>query len=541
MDSQALTDWFDSFPITAFSPVNGAQGSSGPIGPTGPQGSIGFQGFQGKAGATGKQGPAGKTGAQGAQGAQGSIGTTGAIPSDIYSKLDLLKNSIEGLKLELNLALEKLNTGYISVSTAQDFLNAINNKEKCILLTKDIFVPSSITILSPISIISVSGSTISYDTQTTSYLFDIQQSFDLYGVKFVGSNKDFGRCFNIGGNRFNGKVKITKCHFESMGNVLSLSGGVLSNLAPDIDFSFNIIRNCCSKNYLTIGKFGVIELNRNFRTVKINYNEIYNVWSNGIWIGNSEVGGGQIIGNIIENSERIGIENFGANRFLILQNHISGGNGLYEGGGMGISCAGDFNEVCKNIITNVFSYGIEVYKNNNLVEGNIIDGLTMDVAGKIALGISIDHCYNSVIRGNYIKNIKYGKLSPRFAMEINNNSSENTIDSNECFDVTEGIRLLSGEDNFLKNNRFTLSWDEGTLAASCQPAILVFGGERNFVVQNVARMKKAGNTNGAFWLGAGAKVFADFSGKQIVAPAGGTSFGSRLGQPLQNTTNLCLN
>jgi parallel beta-helix repeat protein len=493
--TEDLVDWINQFPAQQQpNPLPGPQGSQGPQGPIGP---------------IGPQGPAGAS--------------AGVSP-----------DSLEGLLYLINLF------GVKKVKSEQEFLAAVRDGNHSVLLERDININSNVVITKPISVYSLNKSAITFNGQALEYLFDLRASVLFYGVHFKGTSRDFGRCFNLGGPRFSGYIKFNKCTYENMGNVFTVSGGSTSPLAPLIEIKNCTIKSCGSKNYTSIGKYGVIELAWNIGKVEISNNDFEDVYSNGIWVGQSKDSEGFINENRIKAFGRNAIETFGADNLSICENVIKNGTGAYGGAGMGISIAADNCIVTENRITNAYSYGIEVYQKNNIVSHNIIDGISIDVTGQVGLGISIDACTNSTIEGNIIQNIKYGAKSPRFGMQLNNNSNFNSIKDNKFYYLTEGIRLLSGDHNSIQNNEFSMSWDANTLASSCQPAIIIFFGENNVVTNNFSKLLKAGNVDGSFFLSAGRRIFADFSGKQLVAPVGGMGFTNRLGNSILNNTNMSI-
>lgn len=513
MNADQLVEWINNFPgfnQIQPSPIPGPTGESGPTGNTG---------------ATGPAGPIGNTGATGPTGPQGDIGPIGPIGP-------------QGAQGSNGIGLDILNI--TTVKNEEEFLSALNSKQKNILILEDFTLNNKIIVDSPVYIFSPTQKTILFNSDKFEYLFDIRSDFQVFNIKFDGQNRNFCRIFNIGGNRFSGKFKIEKCEFVNIGNVVSLTGSANAIEAPIIEIKKCRIKHCGSASYNSIGKYGAIELSWNIREINISNNVIEDTWGNGIWVGQSKNSSGHISNNTIRNCARNAIETFGAENLIISDNQIDNVTGLAGASGMGISAAANNTTVTNNKIKNVQTYGIEVYHDNNLIEGNTINTVLLEKEGQTGLGISVDTCTNSKISNNIISNIKYGKKSIRFAIQLNNKCSNISITNNKISDVTLGINCLTMEDCKILNNDFTLSWDDNTLAGSCQPAIIVFGGQRNLIAQNSARMKKAGNIYGSFYLSANTKIFADFSGNEISGGISGTGFTNVAGSVIPNNSNIYL-
>lgn len=463
----------------------------------------------------GVPGPAGPQGEKGERGEQGERGEKGEAAPKIFN-------------------------GATFVKTFEELALAIVQQSRLIVLESDIEATRSLVIDFPLVLYSPNKNIIKFNGEQIEYLFDVRSSFYVNNITINGSSQSFGRIFNIGGNRYVGDFDLFKCNFSNVGNIVSLTGGPTSNTAPNISIEKCKITKCGSSSFNKIGKDGAISLGWNLAKVKIVDNEISEIWSNGIWVGESKKSSGEISRNHITKIDRNAIETFYADNLLVNDNVIMDVTGKAGGSGMGISLAGSNSIASGNFIKNIYAYGIEVYNNGNLVTGNTIDTILINKAGEIGLGISVDRCTNALISDNILTNIKYGSAAPKFAIQIGNNSSNVKIINNKFVDVTEGVRMLFCENCQVLNNDFTLTWDDNTLAASCQPAVIIFNGDKHLVANNIARMKRSGNIAGLFYIAANRKVFADFSGKQVLGGVSGAGFGNRIGANIANSSNLCV-
>lgn len=474
---------------------------------------IGRQGPPGPQGEPGVAGPAGLTGPQGEVGPKGDTGPAGK---------DFELSSIKIVRSEA------------------EFSEALQSSVATIFIENDIQVTKFTTINKPVTVTSLNKSKISFVGSAVPIVFDIKASTIFKNLKFEADTNDIGRIFNIGGSRYAGSFAVDNCEFNKIGNILLISGSESAPQSPNISITNSSIANCGSKNYNSLGKFGIIELAWNISSVNISNNKFDNIWSNAVWIGQSKKSIGRIAQNIINNCQRNAIETFGADNIVIDGNYIEGGQGLAGGSGIAISVAANNCTTINNIIKNFYAYGIEIIHDNHIVSNNIIDGLNLDKAGFTALGISIDGCDNSIVSNNNILNIRYGKYSAKYSIQLNNNCSNVKISNNKMSNVTEGVRVLSAEYCQIINNDFALTWDEGTLAGSCQPAVIIFNGQKHLVTNNSAVMKKSGNIAGIFYMAPNIKIYADHSGKQISSGQSGSGFTNRSNMFIANNTNYCI-
>jgi hypothetical protein len=183
--------------------------------------------------------------------------------------------------------------------------------------------------------------------------------------------------------------------------------------------------------------------------------------------------------------------------------------------------------VAFNTLENVWAYAIEVYRNDNIVLGNIIDGLVADVGNSI--GLSIDTCTDTEVSLNTFKNIKHG-TGAKYGMKARLSSGV-TISNNKFTQVSYALWVdnLCESIDFVDNN-LLLERDSGALAVR---AFMAFSGNKHMVMQNRVRLGTtiggtftAGDKQDVFQFDTGEGGYYDYTSGLITAGGTPLSFGN---------------
>ena len=163
-----------------------------------------------------------------------------------------------------------------------------------------------------------------------------------------------------------------------------------------------------------------------------------------------------------------------------------GMGGFPEGGGIGIFS--DNAKILNNIITKNGFYGMQIYSNNNLIEGNkiyshawwslLFDKSSENVVRNNTLQFSKGGLYlmtgsnNNLIENNVMRSIEH---------PIDVYSKENNIIRNKIFDVSDGI-IVSAVNNYIAYNNIS----------NCCRSGMSIEGENNVIEGNILSRCKGG-------------------------------------------------
>lgn len=391
----------------------------------------------------------------------------------------------------------------VIVTNQAQFLAALN-LSRPIIIRGTVTLTTQFNINIPTRIIGEPGAKLV--CQSPSWTFNMAAPLEISHLLVYGVSNSIGYFLNIGGTQRAGadaNLRLVSCWFQDFGNIITMTGGPTSPLGPrtiiyDCDF-----KNIGSSTFNGLGQEGAIYMDWNLGQTIIDSCRFHDgsIWGNPIWLGHSAFPSIAPLGealymtrNHMVNFHRNGIETFIAGKAFVLNNYIEGGDAAFSntapGSGMGISLAGGNSVASNNYIKNVWAYGIEVFRANNTIEGNTIDGLlSIDTnPGRVPKGISIDQASTSTIKNNTIRNITH-KTASKYAIACTT-SSDIVLKSNTLDNVTYAIWVNTNCERFtIRDNDIGLEVDPNFLLGSYSAySVRIFSGTAHKILNNVCTL-----------------------------------------------------
>lgn len=432
----------------------------------------------------------------------------------------------------------------VIVTNQAQFLAALN-LSRPIIIRGTVTLTTQFNINIPTRIIGEPGAKLV--CQSPSWTFNMAASLEISHLLVCGVSNSIGYLLNIGGTQragVNANLRLVSCWFQDFGNIITMTGGPTSPLGPrtivyDCDF-----KNIGSSTFNGLGQEGAIYMAWHLGQTIIDSCRFHNgsIWGNPVLLTQSGVEGVHTLGetlyvtrNHMVNFHRNGIETYVAGKAFVIGNYIEGGDAAFSntpsGSGIGISAAGGSSVVANNYLKNVWGYGIEVFRANNTIEGNTVDGLGIDNISNPGKGISIDQASRSTVKNNTIRQITHLN-SARYGI-VCINSSDIVIKSNSLENITYAIWVSFNCENItIRDNDFYLEVSPAFLLGPyVASAARIFSGSKHKILNNVATVGTVldtviavPNRQSLFAFETGTGGCVDFA-PTIIAPVGSaTSF-----------------
>ena len=379
----------------------------------------------------------------------------------------------------------------------------------------------------PARIVFEPGAVLVHESPT--WCLDLAAPLIVEHGRIEGLTPKAGYWLNIGGTKRageDGRLILEHCSFRKFGSVIVMSGSSQAPLGPRMVLDDCEFSEIGSAEYGGPGKVGALCFGWHLGHTRITgCRWMSGIYGNAVYAAESGMAS-HALGEplyiercLVRSAGRNGFETFSAAKAWILDNELEN-VATMEGAGIGISCAGGDSVVRGNRLRRIGNYAAEIYGPGITFTENTIEEVLRDDPNP-GIGLSIDHCTDSVVANNRFENIRSARF-PRHACVVVN--SRNVRLHNNDFDgVSYGIWGNTGcEALTVRENEFLIELDAEPRDRGYVPMASIFmSGVRNQMLNNVATVGDTLSTLTpeqrrqlfAFHVGTGG--YADLSGKLI--------------------------